>query len=208
MTIRNPQCATLVGIVEPTPSKFTSVLIRKCLGSIGEFAIDDPLIQCDNQTVPEGVSQKDVTRTKSVKIPAHHLQSRGPRPAWRSSAPPVPRVRVELDGALASQKRWLSEWSTSPRHRRLALFDNPRSSNAVARMYTNRRSVPTQLRTAHIARNIFLFRFHLAPSPNCTLCLVPETVSPLPPARFSSRACRPHLASGKRAHLFPMPPRN
>ncbi|KAJ7679905.1 hypothetical protein B0H17DRAFT_943692 [Mycena rosella] len=38
-------------------------------------------------------------------------------------------------------------------------------------------SVLTQLCTAHIGLNVFPFRFRLAPSPNCPLCLVPETVS-------------------------------
>ncbi|KAJ7667172.1 hypothetical protein B0H17DRAFT_858959, partial [Mycena rosella] len=31
--------------------------------------------------------------------------------------------------------------------------------------------------TAHIGLNIFLYRFHLGPSPDCALCLVPKTVS-------------------------------
>lgn len=54
-------------------------------------------------------------------------------------------------------------------------------SNAVQRMYEDlsrpQCSVLTQLRTAHIALNAYLYRFHLAPSPDCHLCLVPETVS-------------------------------
>ncbi|KAJ7923360.1 hypothetical protein B0H13DRAFT_2316551 [Mycena leptocephala] len=29
---------------------------------------------------------------------------------------------------------------------------------------------------SHFALNSYLFRFHLGPSPNCCLCLVPETV--------------------------------
>ncbi|KAJ7182754.1 hypothetical protein C8R43DRAFT_818761, partial [Mycena crocata] len=33
-----------------------------------------------------------------------------------------------------------------------------------------------QLRTSHVGLNAFLYRFHLAPSPDCPLCLVPETV--------------------------------
>ncbi|KAJ7653812.1 hypothetical protein B0H17DRAFT_862911, partial [Mycena rosella] len=33
-----------------------------------------------------------------------------------------------------------------------------------------------QLCTAHIGLNAFLYRFHLGPSPDCALCLVPETV--------------------------------
>jgi hypothetical protein len=38
-------------------------------------------------------------------------------------------------------------------------------------------SILTQLRTGHIGLNAHLFRFHLAPSPDCALCFVPETVS-------------------------------
>ncbi|KAJ6572192.1 hypothetical protein B0H19DRAFT_879913, partial [Mycena capillaripes] len=37
-------------------------------------------------------------------------------------------------------------------------------------------SILTQLRTTHFALNTYLYRFHLAPSPDCDLCLVPETV--------------------------------
>ncbi|KAJ7696781.1 hypothetical protein B0H17DRAFT_1197887 [Mycena rosella] len=37
-------------------------------------------------------------------------------------------------------------------------------------------SVLTQLRTTHFALNAYLYRFRLAPSPDCVLCLVPETV--------------------------------
>ncbi|KAJ7302466.1 hypothetical protein DFH08DRAFT_616973, partial [Mycena albidolilacea] len=35
----------------------------------------------------------------------------------------------------------------------------------------------TQLWTSHVGLNSFLFRFHLAPSPDCPQCLVLETVS-------------------------------
>ncbi|KAJ7163856.1 hypothetical protein C8R43DRAFT_879261 [Mycena crocata] len=38
-------------------------------------------------------------------------------------------------------------------------------------------SILMQLRTSHIGLNAFLYRFHLGPSPDCNLCLVPETVS-------------------------------
>ncbi|KAJ6616615.1 hypothetical protein B0H10DRAFT_1799126, partial [Mycena sp. CBHHK59/15] len=37
-------------------------------------------------------------------------------------------------------------------------------------------SVLTQLRTTHLALNTYLYHFHLAPSPDCVLCLAPETV--------------------------------
>ncbi|KAJ7660530.1 hypothetical protein B0H17DRAFT_954123 [Mycena rosella] len=36
-------------------------------------------------------------------------------------------------------------------------------------------SVLTQLRTEHIGLNTYLFRFHLAPSPSCARCNVPES---------------------------------
>ncbi|KAJ7692535.1 hypothetical protein B0H17DRAFT_840056, partial [Mycena rosella] len=69
---------------------------------------------------------------------------------------------------------------TSLHYRRLALFDDPKPSNAIARMYTDlsrpQCSVLTQLRTIHIGLNTFLYCFHLGPSPDCTLCLVPETI--------------------------------
>ncbi|KAJ6610965.1 hypothetical protein B0H10DRAFT_1652619, partial [Mycena sp. CBHHK59/15] len=59
-------------------------------------------------------------------------------------------------------------------------FDSPRPSNCVLCMYDDlsrpQCSMLTQLRTTHIGLNAYLYRFHLAPSPNCTLCLVPETV--------------------------------
>ncbi|KAJ7659009.1 hypothetical protein B0H17DRAFT_842174, partial [Mycena rosella] len=68
----------------------------------------------------------------------------------------------------------------SPRFRRLALFDDPKPSGSIARAYSGlsrpQCSVWTQLRTSHIGLNAFLYRFHLAPSPDCPLCLVPKTV--------------------------------
>ncbi|KAJ7691203.1 hypothetical protein B0H17DRAFT_890821, partial [Mycena rosella] len=68
----------------------------------------------------------------------------------------------------------------SPRSQRLVLFDNPKPSGSIARTYSGlsrpQCSVWTQLRTSHIGLNTFLFRFHLAPSPDCPLCLVPEMV--------------------------------
>jgi ribonuclease HI len=94
---------------------------------------------------------------------------------------PTSRAATMAAGAKAFQARWHEEWSTSPRYHRIALFDSPKPSNSVARMYTDlsraQCSVLTQLRTAHIGLNAFLYRFHLAPSPDCPLCLVPETVT-------------------------------
>ncbi|KAJ6545690.1 hypothetical protein B0H19DRAFT_1267073 [Mycena capillaripes] len=37
-------------------------------------------------------------------------------------------------------------------------------------------SPPMRQCATHFALNVYLFRFHLAPSPDCELCLVPETV--------------------------------
>ncbi|KAJ7302703.1 hypothetical protein DFH08DRAFT_635308, partial [Mycena albidolilacea] len=93
---------------------------------------------------------------------------------------PTSRAATMAAGAKAFQAQWLKEWSTSPRYNRIALFDSPKPSNSVARTYTDlsraQCSVLTQLRTAHVGLNAFLYRFHLATSPDCPLCLVPETV--------------------------------
>ncbi|KAJ6526450.1 hypothetical protein B0H19DRAFT_852455, partial [Mycena capillaripes] len=68
----------------------------------------------------------------------------------------------------------------SPRHRRISLFDNPMPRAGVLRAYTElsrpQCSVFTQLCTTHFALNAYPFHFHLAPSPDCDLCLVTETV--------------------------------
>ncbi|KAJ7710343.1 hypothetical protein B0H17DRAFT_888428, partial [Mycena rosella] len=60
-------------------------------------------------------------------------------------------------------------------------FDNAKPSGTVVHMYSglNRPqcSVLTQLCTSHIGLTAFLYHFHLAPSPDCPLCLVPEMVS-------------------------------
>jgi ribonuclease HI len=94
---------------------------------------------------------------------------------------PMSRAVTMAAGAKAFQARWLEEWSTSPRYHCIALFDSPKPLNMVARMYTDlsrmQCSILTQLHMAHIGLNVFLYRFHLAPSPDCPLCLVPETVS-------------------------------
>ncbi|KAJ7620789.1 hypothetical protein B0H17DRAFT_898342, partial [Mycena rosella] len=37
-------------------------------------------------------------------------------------------------------------------------------------------SILIQLRIGHIGLNPYLFRFHLAPSPSCARCNVPESV--------------------------------
>ncbi|KAJ7671157.1 hypothetical protein B0H17DRAFT_1141597 [Mycena rosella] len=75
---------------------------------------------------------------------------------------PLSRAAAIVAGAHAFCMRWHAEWSQSPRHHGLAprLFDNPKPSSATARML-----------------NTYLYRFHLAPSLDCPLCLVPETVS-------------------------------
>ncbi|KAJ7702741.1 hypothetical protein B0H17DRAFT_859695, partial [Mycena rosella] len=69
----------------------------------------------------------------------------------------------------------------SSRSHRLALFDATIPSNNISRIYGDlsrpQCSVLTQLCTAHIGLNTFLYRFHLGPSPDCALCLIPETVS-------------------------------
>ncbi|KAJ6527383.1 hypothetical protein B0H19DRAFT_863310, partial [Mycena capillaripes] len=82
----------------------------------------------------------------------------------------------------------------SPRSRRLSLFNSTRPSNATSRMYEGlsrpQCSVFTELRTTHIGLNAFLYRFHLAPSPKCPLCLVPETVTHFLPSCLRFRRQR------------------
>ncbi|KAJ7699310.1 hypothetical protein B0H17DRAFT_888815, partial [Mycena rosella] len=62
-----------------------------------------------------------------------------------------------------------------------AIFDDPKPSKATTCMYKDlsrpQTSILTQLRSTHIGLNTFLYRFHLAPSPDCKHCLVPEIVS-------------------------------
>ncbi|KAJ7692713.1 hypothetical protein B0H17DRAFT_1200294 [Mycena rosella] len=70
-------------------------------------------------------------------------------------------------GAKMFQVRWLKEWSTSPRHRRLSLFNSMKPSNAVACLM-------------HFMLNVYLYRFCLTPSPDCVLCLLPTTYSVAP----------------------------
>ena len=93
---------------------------------------------------------------------------------------PLSRAAAIAAGAHAFRARWHTEWAASSRSRRLAQFDSTKPSGLVARMYEDltrpQCSVLTQLRTTHIGLNAYLFRFHLAPSPDCPLCLVPETV--------------------------------
>ncbi|KAJ7704988.1 hypothetical protein B0H17DRAFT_874423, partial [Mycena rosella] len=62
-----------------------------------------------------------------------------------------------------------------------AALPQSKPTSKVSRMYEDltrpQCNVFTQLRTSHIGLNAFLYRFHLAPSPDCPLCLVPETMS-------------------------------
>jgi ribonuclease HI len=93
---------------------------------------------------------------------------------------PTSKAAALAVGAKAFRERWIAEWSASLRFHRLSLFDSPKPSNALARLYADlsrpQCSILTQLRTAHLALNSYLYHFHLGPSPDCALCLVPETV--------------------------------
>jgi ribonuclease HI len=93
---------------------------------------------------------------------------------------PSSRAAVADAGNKEFTARWQAEWSRSPRFLRISLFDSALPRAGVARAYSDlsrpQCSVFTQLRTAHFALNSYLYRFHLAPSPDCDLCLVPETV--------------------------------
>jgi ribonuclease HI len=50
---------------------------------------------------------------------------------------PISKVAAIAAGGREFKARWTSEWGTSPRCRRLALFDTTSPSNAVSRMYDN-----------------------------------------------------------------------
>ncbi|KAF7350204.1 hypothetical protein MVEN_01323400 [Mycena venus] len=93
---------------------------------------------------------------------------------------PLSKAAAIAAGTKAFKDRWTLEWSSSPRHRRLALYDSTTPSNIIARMYDDlsrpQCSIVTQLRTGHIGLNAYLHRFTLALSPCCALCAVPETV--------------------------------
>jgi hypothetical protein len=94
---------------------------------------------------------------------------------------PTSKAAALAAGAELFRKRWLDEWRSSPRITRLSLFGEATPGKNVERMYSGlsrpQCSVLTQMRTSHIGLNAFLYRFHLGPSPDCSLCLVPETVS-------------------------------
>ncbi|KAK7012463.1 hypothetical protein R3P38DRAFT_3588267 [Favolaschia claudopus] len=93
---------------------------------------------------------------------------------------PVSRAAAVAAGARLFALRWVEEWRSSPRYMRIATFESPVPSSATPRMYRNLNrsqcSVLTQLRTGHIGLNAYLFRFHLAPSPLCPHCNMPESV--------------------------------
>ncbi|KAK7006698.1 hypothetical protein R3P38DRAFT_3214056 [Favolaschia claudopus] len=93
---------------------------------------------------------------------------------------PVSRAAAIAAGSKAFTRKWVEEWRTSPRHARIAFFDSPTPSNVVSKMYNGlsrpQCSILAQLRTGHIELNAYLFRFHLAPSPSCPHCNVPESV--------------------------------
>jgi ribonuclease HI len=115
---------------------------------------------------------KEAAQGASSALASRIIPFENPLPASKAAAMDA--------GAKEFKARWLEEWTMSPRFRRISLFDNAKPSNAVARMYDGlsrpQCSILTQLRTTHLALNAYLYRFHLAPSPDCELCLVPETV--------------------------------
>lgn len=94
---------------------------------------------------------------------------------------PVSKAAAIAAGTKSFARNWANEWASSARCRRLALFDSTTPSPSVVRMYDDlsrpQCSILTQLRTGHIGLNAHLHRIHVAPSPNCPHCAVPETVS-------------------------------
>ncbi|KAJ7642933.1 hypothetical protein B0H17DRAFT_1104741, partial [Mycena rosella] len=81
---------------------------------------------------------------------------------------PINRAAAVAAGAREFQGRWFSEWAKSPR---------ARPSNSTQKMYGGlsrpQCSVLAQMCTGHIGLNTYLYRFHLAPSPNCPSCPAP-----------------------------------
>ncbi|KAJ7883203.1 hypothetical protein B0H14DRAFT_3433072 [Mycena olivaceomarginata] len=116
-----------------------------------------------------------------------HARRRRPRapppPSHPESSPsnsphPTSRAAMADEGNQQFLNRWIAEWSASPRFQRISLFDlNAFPRLAVARVLSRPQcSILTQLHTVHFALNAYLCRFHLTPSPDCALCLVPGTV--------------------------------
>lgn len=93
---------------------------------------------------------------------------------------PVSKAVAMDAGAKEFKVHWLEEWALLPQFCRISLFDSAKPSNAVAKIYNRlsrlQCSILTQLCTTHLALNTYLYRFHLAPSPDCKLCLGPETI--------------------------------
>jgi hypothetical protein len=118
------------------------------------------------------VRAKEAAQGASSALVSQIIPFERPLPASKAAAMDA--------GAKEFKARWLEEWALSPWFCRISLFDSAKPSNAVAKMYNGlsrpQCSVLTQLRTTHLALNTYLYRFHLAPSPDCELCLVPETV--------------------------------
>jgi ribonuclease HI len=99
----------------------------------------------------------------------------------RFEAPlPVSKAAAIAAGSMEFTKRWDAEWASSPRRRRLALYDDTAPSKSIARMYEDltrpQCSILTQLRTGHIGLNTHLHRFGAALSPTCAHCSALETV--------------------------------
>jgi hypothetical protein len=121
---------------------------------------------------PYDARAKEAAQGASSALASRIIPFEHPLPASKAAAMDA--------GAKEFKARWLEEWAASPRHRRISLFDNATPGSPIVKMYDGlsrpQSSILTQLRTTHIALNTYLYRFHLAPSPDCELCLVPESV--------------------------------
>ncbi|KAF7354484.1 putative RNA-directed DNA polymerase from transposon X-element [Mycena venus] len=93
---------------------------------------------------------------------------------------PVSKAAAIVAGSAEFVERWKAEWASSPRRRRLALYDDTTPSMSVARMYKDltrpQCSILTQLRTGHIGLNAHLHRIGIALSPTCAHCSALETI--------------------------------
>ncbi|KAJ7750700.1 hypothetical protein DFH07DRAFT_961297 [Mycena maculata] len=128
-----------------------------------------------------GISSNEVvdTRTKEAAL---GISSSLTIPIPSFSKPlPLSRVAVVVAGAKLLCARWFKERKSSTRYMCLSLFNITTPGKTIERMYKGlsclQCSVLMQMRTAHIGLNAYLHRFCLAPSPECPLHLVPETVS-------------------------------
>jgi hypothetical protein len=193
-----------LGIIKGTPRLTDVDIFTDCQPAVTDLSAPKPqlgqyLLATFHQLLQRLLRAHLTLKVRLRWVPAHigiagneAIDARTKEAALGSSSPLASRITT-LESPLLTSKaaalaagakifreRWLAEWSCSPRFHQLSLFDTPKPSNAIVCLYTDlshpQCSVLTQLRTTHFALNSYLYHFCLGPSPNCALCLVPETV--------------------------------